>query len=62
MKQFTLTEEQYEKAKVWMEERAKYSGAIGGQFSFVFTPTSLGIGVSVTDGKDSLNLTDYSKW
>jgi hypothetical protein len=62
MMQFTLTDEQEKLANAWMDERTVYSGAIGGQFSFVFTPTGLGVAVSVTDGKERLNLTDYSKW
>jgi hypothetical protein len=59
---FNLTKEQYEKASIWMKEREKYSGAIGGQFSFVFSPTSIGMVASVTDGNESLDLTDYDLW
>jgi hypothetical protein len=62
MRQFTLTDEQQKKANAWMDERQKYSGAIGGQFSYVFTPTSIGMAVSITDGKDKLDLTDYDLW
>lgn len=56
---FELTSEQWAKAKAWMAERSQYSGAIGGQFSFVFTPTSIGEIVSVVDSKskEELNLT-----
>lgn len=62
MKQFTLTEEQYEQAVIWMDERKRYAGAIGGQFSFVFTPTSIGMVVSVQDDKETFDLTDCSVW
>jgi hypothetical protein len=59
---FELSKEQHEKAQLWMKEREKYSGAIGGQFSFIFIPTSLGMIAKVTDGKETLDLTDYSDW
>ena len=59
---FKLSDEQTEKAKQWMKEREKYVGAIGGQFSFTFTPTGLGDIVTITDGKEELTLTDYNLW
>lgn len=62
MVEFQLTEEQYKKAQKWMKERTKYSGAVGGQFSFTFTPTSIGMIAKVTDGKDELDITDISNW
>lgn len=55
---FQISGEKYEEAKKWMRERAKYSGAIGGQFSFVFTPTSIGTFCKITDGEEYLDLTD----
>lgn len=62
MKVFTLTDDQYDKARLWMDDREKYVGAIGGQFSFIFTPTSLGITVVVTDGEEKLDITNYEEW
>lgn len=60
--EFKLSDEQWEKAKEWMKEREKYSGAIGGQFSFVFTQTSLGLITVVKDQESELDLTDYDFW
>lgn len=60
--EFTLDAEQTAKAVKWMEKKARYSGAAGGQFSFIFTPTSFGVAAKVTDGEDELDLTDISKW
>lgn len=60
--QFKLTEEQTKKAKEWMAARAKYVGAAGRQFSFIFTPNSFGEIVKVTDGEETLDLTDTSTW
>lgn len=62
MIQFALTEEQYKQAVIWMKERRRYSGAIGGQFSYVFTPTSFGEIIKIVDGEDSLDLTDFDNW
>ena len=59
---FKLSDEQTEKAKQWMKEREKYVGAIGGQFTFTFTPTGLGNIVTITDGKEELRLTDSDLW
>lgn len=38
--------------------------AIGGRFTYSFTPTSLGIVISVRDDctKDEINLTEYHLW
>ena len=59
---FKLSDEQTEKAKQWMKEREKHVGAIGGQFTFSFTPTSLGNIVTVSDGKEELSLTNKDLW
>lgn len=41
-----------------------YFGAIGGNYTWSFTPNSIGMGVSVTNNylKESLDLTDYDSW
>lgn len=59
---FYLSDQQTEKAKQWMKEREKYVGTIGGQFTFMITPTSFGVVVKITDGEDTLDLTDYELW
>jgi hypothetical protein len=59
---FHLTEEQSEKYREWVESLpiAKF-GVIGGGYSFIFTPTSLGdiVVVKREDGHE-INLTDYN--
>lgn len=43
---FYITEEEYEKIQKFKEsysKEEKYAGTIGGAFSYVFTPTSIGI-------------------
>lgn len=76
---FKLSEEQNQKLSEWAEEQNKkvaksqedtdfickpYYGACGGGFSFTFTPTSLGVGVKVTNNitKETIDLTDYENW
>lgn len=41
-----------------------YTGAVGGQFEFTFTPTSIGTVCMVFDHvtKQKLDLTDYGSW
>lgn len=64
---FTIEGSELEKLNQWMKTKnlKLYSGAIGGRFTYSFTPTSIGVGISVTDGleqKDTINLTDYESW
>lgn len=65
MKDFQLSQEQYDKYVAWREAKPSeiYVGAIGGGYSFVFIPTGLGIMVRVTcaDGTE-LDLTDWDNW
>lgn len=59
---FALTEEQELKAAHWMaEKKVKDQGAIGGQFTFEFTNTSIGQVQKVRDcvSNEVLDLTDY---
>ena len=60
---FKLTPEEKLKARyIEQELHAGYSGAIGGSATFHFTPTSLGVIVSITvDGQD-YTLTDFSNF
>jgi len=62
---FVLSAEQHKKYDEWRKEKNKkngevYVGAIGGAYSFCFTPTGIGTMVKVTcaDGTE-LDLTEY---
>lgn len=46
------------------EDGYPYGGAIGGNLTFSFTPTSLGVVVTVTDSltKETIDLTIYEHW
>lgn len=64
---FTIDGDELAKLNRWMKKKnlKKYSGSIGGRFTYSFTPTSLGVAKTVTDGmedKDTLDLTDYESW
>ena len=68
---FGLYKEQSEAIEQWLTDHIKekhgdkkeYHGAIGGAYTYEFTPTSLGI---VTVFKcycgDGVNVSDYSEW
>lgn len=45
-------------------KRLEYAGAIGGQFTYEFTPTSIGLGIVIIDNvsKERCDLTDYESW
>jgi hypothetical protein len=65
---FELTEKQYKKYQRWRNAKKKkegelYVGAIGGAYTFCFTPTGIGdfIEVKSSDG-DKLDLTDFDSW
>jgi len=69
---FKLDKSQEEKLKVWMESLPQevigdpdaYTGAIGGRYTYKFTPTGLGVIVVVKDfiTKKEINLTDFENW
>jgi len=63
---FTLTPEQVQRIEAWKDEhnRGKYSGAIGGRYTYSFTPTSLGVIVKVRDNliNEELDVTEYDEW
>lgn len=72
---FELTDQQNEIAFQFIKEQdAKvaelqktlipYYGASGGAYSYIFTPTSLGLCVSIRNNltKEEKNLTDFSDW
>lgn len=70
--QWYLAENQRAKFEEWQKNLNPpldaYSGASGGRFSYIVTPTSLGYAYSVRDNmaKDKsnaeINVTDYSDW
>lgn len=62
---FELDHNQRKALNAWIDTKEeKYCGAIGGRYTYSFTPNSLGVGVIVTDNisKDSIDLTDYGGW
>lgn len=67
-KTFTLTDEEMVKVHKFMkEEDAKTGGdygAIGGAYTYSFTPTSIGVITKVTNGSSNavLDLSDYDSW
>ena len=65
---FVLSAEQHKKYDEWRKEKNKtkgevYVGAIGGAYTFCFTPTGLGdiVEVKCADGT-KLDLTDSDLW
>lgn len=65
---FTLSAEQNKKYDEWRKEKNKkdgevYVGAVGGAYTFCFTPTGLGdiVEVKCADGT-KLDLTDYESF
>jgi hypothetical protein len=66
METFVISDEELKKIDEWMNENGRNlsSGAIGGRYSYCFSPTSLGVVFVVKDdltGK-KLDLTDYDSW
>lgn len=62
---FRLTEKESKLAQKFMEEKqVEYCGAIGGQFTFTFTRTSIVQVATVIDNvsKEELTLTDFDEW
>ena len=62
---FNLNKVELARIKEFQDKhRVAYSGAIGGQFSYKFTPTSLGDIITVIDGTsgEELNVTDFDSW
>jgi hypothetical protein len=71
---FKLTEEQNKRISEWMDAHDaekhipvggtfRYSGAIGGAYTWQFTPTSLGIVQKVKCScGDHIDVSDYDSW
>lgn len=65
---FELSQEQKKKLEEWKKNlkppEGSYSGAIGGRFTYLFTPTSLGVVIVVQDSmsKTEIDLSEYDMW
>jgi hypothetical protein len=65
---FTVEDTEVEDANKWMKEQKEkhpHQGTtIGGRFSYKFTPTGLGVAVSICDNLtgESEDVTDVSMW
>lgn len=75
---FTLNSEQHTQIYVWLEEQEKlykklhnipddvtpHYGAIGGELTYSFTPTTLGIVIKIKHNGTGnvLDVTDYDSW
>jgi len=63
---FKLTKKQEKKLAKWKKEKDlnKHKSAIGGRFTYYFTPTTIGLVAKVIDevDGDELDLTDYEMW
>ncbi len=63
---FSLTDEDCNKIEQWQIDNGpdSYAGCSGGRYTYMFTPTSLGMVVKVKDNLKGieLDLTDYKSW
>lgn len=68
---FTISSAQYKKLTKWREDHEKVCaykgnvGAIGGNITYQFTPTSIGMILKVRCScslRDSIDLSDYEDW
>ena len=60
-----LDNRQLEKLNKWLKKKKKVNtGAIGGRYTWQFTPTGLGYVIKVRDNikKDEIDLTDVEDW
>lgn len=65
MKQFVTWRDEQDKVVAQKQGRDEaYYGAIGGGYTFCFTPTGLGVALTVVNNvtKEEINLTEYDKW
>lgn len=65
---FLISDADAKKINAWKKQQEKKTkgeyGAIGGGYTYEFTPTGLGIIFKVTNAvtKQTLDLTEYDKW
>lgn len=65
--QYALSEDQIKKFEEWSADKQVMRTAIGGAFTFTFTPTSLGYVVKAyflmgSPAEQSIDLTNYDNW
>ncbi len=61
---FILSDVEYRKFYEWAQQFRDFNaGCIGGQFTFCFTPTSIGVQITVRHATGaSIDVTDYDYW
>jgi len=67
---YIITEDDIKKINSWQKSKKhikchkRYAGAIGGQYSYEFTPTSIGtvFKIKCSICNNELNLTNYENW
>lgn len=65
MESFLINNEQMKRLGQWMADKPKkYTGAIGGRFTYSFHPTALGVIIKVKDEVDGseIDLSEYQDW
>lgn len=63
LKTLRLTDDKISKLSEWMSKFKPSTAAIGGEFTYCFTPTGLGTIVKVKHYQgEELDLTDYESW
>jgi hypothetical protein len=65
MESFEISDEQLNKIKSWTDtHQSCYTGAIGGRYTYCFSPTSLGVILNVKDivTGNEIDVTEYSDW
>lgn len=66
---FELTDSEREKVRSWIDQHQKdhpmkSTGAIGGRWTYMFTPTSIGVAkrISCCVCNEECDVTDYDQW
>ncbi len=69
MMTFTISGKELSKLVAWKKKqdaktRRAYKGAIGGEYTFSFSPTGIGTAVRVENSitKEVIDVTDYDSW
>lgn len=63
-----MNDKEKKAAEAWISKQRKKKKspdtAIGGRFSYIFTPTGIGTAVTIRDGLtgEEKNITDYDTW
>jgi hypothetical protein len=66
---FTISGNELTKLQAWKKKqdaktRKVYKGAIGGEYTFSFSPTGIGTAIHVENSitKEVIDITDYEHW